>query len=276
MEVKVLLTNDDGFYAEGLQTLFRYLNQVTEVTIVAPDRERSAVGHGITMNHPLRVTTVTLAESQRRAHWIVDGTPADCVKIALDVLLKEHQPGLVISGLNHGANMGNDVLYSGTVSAALEGSMYRIPAIAASLVDYGQSDFNPAAAFIALNLKQLALAAQNNVLNLNFPKLSDDAMATQIPRSYAGVRYTRLGRRVYENVFEERRDPRGRIYYWMGGEALGCEQQPDSDIFAVEHNFISITPLQSDLTNFEALKSNPGNAETNKFFGFNINNEVTS
>jgi 5'-nucleotidase len=255
--VSVLLTNDDGFYAPGLQTLFRYLNQVTEVTVVAPDRERSAVGHGITMNQPLRATPVTLAES-RRSHWVVDGTPADCVKIALDVLVKERQPDLIISGLNHGANLGNDVLYSGTVSAALEGSLYRIPALAASLVSHGKSDFSAAAAFIAHNLPQLALAARNTVLNLNFPDLCDNASTTQMPLSYAGVRYTRLGSRIYENVFEERRDLRGRSYYWMGGEAIGCEQPPDSDIFAVDHCFISITPLQSDLTDFKALpKGNP-------------------
>jgi 5'-nucleotidase len=264
MEVRVLLTNDDGFYADGLQTLFRYLNQVTEVTVVAPDRERSAVGHGITMNQPLRVKAVTLAGSGQ-SHWVVDGTPADCVKIALDVLLKERQPGLVISGLNHGANMGNDVLYSGTVSAALEGSMYRLPSIAASIAASGKIDFNPAAAFIAHNLQQLALFAQNNVLNINFPDLSSSA-ATASQLDYGGVKYTRLGCRVYENVFEERRDPRDRIYYWMGGKAIGCEQQPDSDIFAIEHNFISITPLQSDLTNFEALKSKFSDAEATEFF----------
>jgi 5'-nucleotidase len=250
-KVKVLLTNDDGFHAEGLQILVRYLNQVAEVTIVAPDRERSAVGHGITMNRPLRVSPITVEESPR-SHWAVDGTPADCVKIALDVLLKAKQPDIIISGVNRGANLGSDVLYSGTVSAALEGSMYQLPSVAASLVGYGRNDFRPAAAFIAANLQSLVLAAQNAVININFPDLTGSA-SSDTPQNYSGVRYTRLGQRVYENVFEERRDPRGRIYYWMAGDAIGCEQQPDSDIFAVENNFISITPLQADLTNFAVL-----------------------
>jgi 5'-nucleotidase len=253
MKINVLLTNDDGFYAEGIQTLFRYLNQIAAVTIVAPDRERSAVGHGITMNYPLRVTQVTLGEDSR-SHWMVDGTPADCVKIALDVLLKGQPPDLIISGLNRGANLGSDVLYSGTVSAALEASMYRLPSIAASLVGFGKNDFKPAAAFIADNLQSLTQLAQDNVININFPELEDHNSSGAAQINYAGVKYTRLGCRVYQNIFEERRDPRGRIYYWMGGEAVGCEQETDSDIAAIERNFISITPLQSDLTNFEALK----------------------
>lgn len=246
MEIKrVLLTNDDGFHAEGLQTLYRHLKEVVTVTIVAPDRERSAVGHGITMHYPLRAVPLQLED---RTHWIVDGTPADCVKIALDTLLKEQRPDLIISGINRGPNLGSDVLYSGTVSAAIEGSMYHIPSIATSLAGYGKVDFGPPAAFITANLQQISALAAHTVLNINFPLLQNDV-------GYQGIKYTRLGCRVYENTFEERTDPRGRVYYWMGGEVIACEQEEDSDIFAVEHNFISITPLHSDLTDYNFLKT---------------------
>jgi 5'-nucleotidase len=250
--MNVLLTNDDGFYAEGLQTLYRQLKQVAAVTVVAPDRERSAVGHGITMNQPLRVTSVTLPDDHR-PHWAVNGTPADCVKIALDVLVKESKPDLVVSGINRGSNLGSDVLYSGTVSAALEGSLYQIPSIATSLVVSGNNNFNRAAVFIAGNLKRLAVSARQTVLNINFPDLALAESGGNFFNLYAGVKYTRLGRQVYENVFEKRRDPRGRVYYWMGGDAVGCEQEPDSDIVAVERRLISITPLHSDLTDYQCL-----------------------
>jgi 5'-nucleotidase len=250
--IRVLLTNDDGFYAEGLQTLFQSLNQVAAVTVVAPDRERSAVGHGITMIRPLRTTSVTLKESAG-SHWMVDGTPADCVKIALDVLLKGQLPDLIISGLNRGANLGSDVLYSGTVSAALEGSLYRIPSIATSLVISGSNNFQPAAAFIARNLKLLAVSATHTVLNINFPDLPLSGANETDSAFYAGIKYTRLGRQKYVNVFEERRDPRGRAYYWLGGDPVDAEPDPDSDIEAVGCRLISITPLHSDLTDYQRL-----------------------
>jgi 5'-nucleotidase len=252
-KIKVLLTNDDGFYAEGLQTLYRSLNQITSVTVVAPDRERSAVGHGITMERPLRVTPVTLAEENKPSHWMVDGTPADCVKIALDVLLKGQAPDLIISGLNRGANMGSDVLYSGTVSAALEGSLYRIPSIATSLAVSDSNNFQQAAVFIAGNLKLLSIFAAQTVLNVNFPDLPLSGPDETASAFYAGIKYTRLGRQKYQNVFEERRDPRGRTYYWMGGETVGGGQESNSDIEAVKQRFISITPLHSDLTDYQRL-----------------------
>lgn len=254
MEIKrVLLTNDDGFFAEGLQTLYQHLRTRVETVVVAPDRERSAIGHGITMHQPLRATPIMQEEPY--PHWSVDGTPADCVKIALDTLLKDQPPNLIISGINRGPNMGSDVLYSGTVSAAIEGSMYQLPSIAASLADYGKADFAPAARFIAANLVHLAQAANNAVLNINFP-VSNGAEA------FREFKYTRLGHRVYENVFEERKDPRGRIYYWMGGEAKQCEQSVDSDIWAVENGFISITPLHTDLTDYRFLSEQARGGES--------------
>ena len=244
-KLHVLLTNDDGFHADGLQTLYRQIREIAIVTIVAPDRERSAVGHGITMYHPLRAVPMVLDAEK---HWLVDGTPTDCVKLALECLCKEQQPDLVISGINRGPNLGNDVLYSGTVAAALEASFYQIPSIAASLDALGKMDFSKAAAFIRNRLAKLQETAIGTVLNLNFP----DIPASQ---DYRGIKVTKLGRRIYQNVFEERHDPRGRNYFWMGGEVVSGNQDADSDIQAVAEGFVSITPLQSDLTDYSRLKT---------------------
>ncbi|TCL60251.1 5'-nucleotidase /3'-nucleotidase /exopolyphosphatase [Hydrogenispora ethanolica] len=232
---QVLLTNDDGFYAEGLQTLYRVLADEVDVTIVAPDRERSAVGHGITMHQPLRTTPVKI---HGREHWLVNGTPADCVKLAIECILKTTPPDLVIAGINRGPNLGNDVLYSGTVSAAIEGRMNNKPSVAASLAGYGASnDFGPAAAFIRDNLNIIKQMAEEAIMNINFPQ-----------ENFKGAAMTRLGKRIYQNVFEERIDPRGQTYFWLGGDPVGFQQLNDSDILAVESGFVSLTPLKFDLT----------------------------
>jgi 5'-nucleotidase len=179
---------------------------------------------------------------------MVDGTPADCVKLALETLSDGRPPDLILSGINRGPNLGGDVLYSGTVSAAIEGSIYQIPSIALSLAGVpDRDDFEKAAIFTVRNLERLSTLAQGAVLNINFPSLRE-------ADEYKGVKFTRLGRRVYQNVFEERKDPRGRVYYWMGGELLNCDQETDSDITAVEEEFVSITPLHSDLTDYALLR----------------------
>ncbi len=242
-KINILLTNDDGFHAEGIQTLFNFLKDISRVTIIAPDRERSAVGHGITMHQPLRAAQIQINDS---THYLINGTPADCVKLGVEYLMKNNPPDIVISGINRGPNLGGDILYSGTVSAAVEGTFYKIPSLAASLSDYGQADFSPAAVFIRNNLNQLLELANKATLNLNFPALKTDG-------NYNGVRFTRLGVRLYQNVFEERIDPRGQSYYWMGGEPVQCIQDPDTDIQAVNDGFISITPLQLDLTDTNFL-----------------------
>jgi len=241
--LRILLSNDDGFHAAGLQALYQAIKDKAEVTIVAPDRERSAVGHGITMHHPLRVEPVQL---DGQTHWTVDGTPSDCVKLALEKVLLDRRPDLVISGINRGPNLGSDVLYSGTVSAAIEGHMYGIPSMAASVVDFGNADFSLAARFLVEHLEQLLELASHSLININFPT------ATSLNPK---VRFTKLGRLNYINVFEERKDPRGRTYYWMGGEPEKLEQDADSDIRAVEEGDISITPLIIDLTNYQFLQS---------------------
>lgn len=241
--LKILLSNDDGFYAEGLQTLYHHLKNKTKVVIVAPDRERSAVGHGITMHQPLRVTPVCLDGTD---HWLVNGTPADSVKLAIETILKDNPPDLIISGINRGPNLGNDILYSGTVSAAVEGTINGYPSIAASLNDFGKMDFNPAAAFITENIDKLSKLARKSVLNINFPKAT-------VENQVQGVKFTKLGMREYQNVFEERTDPRGRVYYWMSGDPVNHNQEKNSDIWAVDNGYISITPLKLDLTNYDVL-----------------------
>lgn len=241
--LKILLSNDDGFHAAGLQALYQAIKDRAEVTIVAPDRERSAVGHGITMHHPLRIEPVSL---DGQTHWTVDGTPSDCIKLALEKVLRDQRPDLVISGINRGPNLGSDVLYSGTVSAAIEGHMYGIPSVAASIYDFGNADFSAAAQFLANHLEHLLELASHSLININFPTAT---------ASNPKVRFTKLGRLSYTNVFEERKDPRGRIYYWMGGERAQQEQEVDSDIRSVEEGDISITPLTIDLTHYQFLQS---------------------
>ena len=236
-KLRILLTNDDGFNAEGLQTLYSELKMKADVTIAAPDRERSAVSHGITMYHPLRAIPVTI---ETASHWMIDGTPADCVKLAVERLFSV-PPDLVISGINRGPNLGNDVLYSGTVSAAIEGAINHIPSIAVSLAEFGKADFKPAAQFVTQKLNRLAELARHAVLNLNFPMRC------------RGVKLTRLGERRYENVFDERVDPRGQTYFWMGGQPVQSVQFQDTDIQAVDDGYISITPLHFDLTDHQFL-----------------------
>jgi 5'-nucleotidase len=233
-KMNILLTNDDGFYAEGLQTLYSVIKELAEVTIVAPDQERSAVGHGITMHQPLRATPI----GDNAFQWMVNGTPADCVKLALEHLVKNQPPDLVISGINRGSNLGSDILYSGTVSAAIEGSFYSIPSIAVSLAGYSNFNFSHAAAFMGKNLYPLKDLATHSILNINFPTTMD----------YKGVHFTRLGIQTYQNVIAERKDPRGQIYFWMGGEPVHQSQAEDSDIKAIDEGYISITPLNIDLT----------------------------
>lgn len=241
-KIHILLTNDDGFHADGLQTLYAFLKDKYRVSIVAPDRERSATGHAITMSRPLRA----FIRDERLNHWMVDGTPADCVKLAVEYLLKENSPDLIISGINRGPNLGNDVLYSGTVSAAIEGFFYQKPSLAVSLAGYGKIDFSSVAAFITAKIEPLRRLAENAVLNINFPISSVG--------DYQGVKFTKLGKRIYRNVFEARQDLRGQTYFWLGGDLVELEQPEDTDIKAIDDGFVSITPLNPDLTDYQYLK----------------------
>jgi len=235
---RILVTNDDGIYSEGLRKLADALRSIGDVTIVAPDREQSAASHALTLNRPLRMLQL------QKDEWIVDGTPTDCVNLAVLKLMKDARPDIVVSGINFGPNLGDDVTYSGTISAAFEGALLNIPSIAFSaLVGEGFS-FAKCAAFAA-ELTRISLQRAwrcDIILNVNFPV------------DFGGVRVTRLGKRVYGEGVIERLDPRGRKYYWIGGDPPTWRPGENTDFEAVQGGFVSITPLHLDLTHHESIQ----------------------
>jgi 5'/3'-nucleotidase len=238
--VNILLTNDDGIQAPALGVLGKELSALGRVTIVAPDRDQSATSHSLTLQRPLRI------HGHGDDTFSIDGTPTDCVLIAFHGLL-DVRPDLVVSGINHGPNMGEDVFYSGTVAAAIEGSMQGVPAIAASLVTREPADFIEPARFIRRLVEALAGRglAGHPVLNVNLPHRPWSEVQ--------GVRLTRLGTRVYSDTLIEKVDPRGRAYYWIGGQDPVWESHEGTDFHAVEHGQISVTPLSLDLTDYRAM-----------------------
>jgi 5'/3'-nucleotidase len=240
-----LCTNDDGILAYGLDCLVRAAGQIGEVTVVAPDREQSATSHSLTLHHPLR----PVRRGERRVQ--VDGTPTDCVMLAVEALMPE-RPDFVLSGINHGQNMGEDVLYSGTVSAAMEGLALGIPSIALSFAggdlraDIAKLDEQVEILVPLLrHLTSLPEFPDGTLLNVNLPPLS----AAEI----RGVRLTRLGRRVYSNSIQPMHDPWGRQIYWIGGGDITWTGSEDSDFQAVRDGYISVTPLHLDLTHTHML-----------------------
>ena len=246
--MKILLTNDDGIQARGIQTLWHEFAALkgSSVTIAAPDRERSATSQAITMHSPIRVDEYPVSDAAIKA-WSIGGTPADCVKIAVEALMQT-PPDIIISGINHGPNLGTDVLYSGTVSAAIEGSLHGIPAIAVSLDSWQAKDFSVAASFISSLARHIVAnpLPPGTLLNVNIPPLA----AAEIK----GISITKLGVRQYENIFEKRSDPRGRTYYWMGGNIVNNDNDSNSDIVALQKGHISITPIHFDLTNYDLIE----------------------
>lgn len=238
----ILVSNDDGIWAAGIRALETALAALGEVWTVAPDREQSATSHSLSLHRPLRVEEV----GPRRL--AVDGTPTDAVNLAVNGLLPE-RPVLVVSGVNHGGNMGDDITYSGTVSAAMEGTLLGIPSIAVSLVCRGVgADFTPAARFaarLAGEVLQRRLP-RDTLLNVNVPDLPEPEM-----RGYV---ITRQGRRRYGDAIVEKVDPRGKKYYWIGGSDLGFVAEEGTDFVAVDSGYISVTPLHLDLTNYRSIQ----------------------
>ena len=235
---RILVTNDDGIYSEGLRKLADALRAIGEVTIVAPDREQSAASHALTLNRPLRMMEL------QKNEWIVDGTPTDCVNLAVLKLLKTARPDIVVSGINFGPNLGDDVTYSGTISAAFEGALLNIPSIAFSALVGEQFSFDAPAKFAA-ELTRVVLERDRRadiILNVNFPV-----------GGFSGVRVTRLGKRIYGEGVIERLDPRGRKYYWIGGDPPTWRPGENTDFEAVQAGYISITPLHLDLTHHESI-----------------------
>lgn len=243
--LKILVTNDDGIRAPGIKALWEELKEIAEIVVAAPAQQQSATGHSITVYQPIWVKENVFADS-RITGWRIGGTPADSVKIALDTLMVD-KPDLVVSGINHGPNLATDVLYSGTVSAAVEGAMHGIPAIAISLASYDCVDFAPAAAYCRILVEQIMANKMPSfsLLNVNVPPVSSAKIQ--------GVSITKLGRIEYENAFEKRMDPHGRTYYWMAGTPVESDNPIDTDVFAIQENKISVTPIHFDLTDYPLL-----------------------
>jgi len=241
----ILVSNDDGIHSDGLKALVDAVRAHARVVVVAPDREQSAVSHALTLHRPLRIDQV---DADR---WTVDGTPTDCVNLAINGILRE-RPALVVSGINKGANLGDDVTYSGTVSAAMEGTLLGVPSIAVSQIGRGPYDFRIAAAFTGELVERVLKHPMppDTLLNVNVPQFSDGEQ----PR---GVALTRMGKRRYGDAVIEKVDPRGRKYYWIGGEELSFVEEEGTDFHAVSRGSISLTPIHLDLTNyasFDALR----------------------
>lgn len=239
--MNILVTNDDGIFAPALTALRTALKPLGRVIVVAPDRDQSATSHALTLQRPFRI------HRHEPDVFSVDGTPTDCVVCAFYGLLDE-VPDLVVSGINHGPNMGEDVFYSGTVAAAIEGTIQGTRSIAASLVTRERTDFVQPAEFVARLVREVAERGlpPRRLLNVNLPHLPRAAIA--------GVAITRLGSRKYRDTLVKKVDPRGRDYYWIGGEDPVWEAVPGTDFQAVHDGYISVTPMRLDLTDDDALE----------------------
>ncbi|MDA0117276.1 MULTISPECIES: 5'/3'-nucleotidase SurE [Vibrio] len=239
--MKILLSNDDGVHAEGIRVLAEALSDLADITIVAPDRNRSGASNSLTLEQPLRVNELSAG------NYSVQGTPTDCVHFALNELMKDDLPDLVLSGINHGANLGDDVLYSGTVAAAMEGHFLGVQSIAFSLV--GNTHFTTAA-HIARHLVEQHLASPiptNRLLNVNIPDVPLEDLKE--------IRVTRLGARHHAEAMIKQQDPRGHDIYWLGPPGKEQDAGEGTDFYAIEQGYVSLTPLQVDLTAHESLLS---------------------
>ena len=244
----ILLTNDDGVLAEGLSALRAALDPLGRIWVVAPEREQSATSHALTLHRPLRVRQL-----EERV-FAVDGTPTDCVLLACRGVpeMIDARIGLVVSGINHGANLGDDVSYSGTVAAAIEGQMLGCPSVAVSLDDWRPGGFAAAGAVARTIVERLIEQGlpHGALINVNVPSLPEDGIK--------GYKITRLGKRTYRDRIVRKTDPRGRPYFWIGGDKPTWEAQPGSDLDAVDAGFVSVTPIQLDATDYDAMETLAG------------------
>ena len=241
----ILVTNDDGVHSTGLISLFNAMKELGDAYVIAPDRERSAVSHSLTMHRPLKV------EELSEHVYSVNGTPTDCVAIGINKILPE-RPVLVVSGINKGANLGDDITYSGTVSAAIESTIMGIPAFAMSLVMRKQ----PMTPLHFDTPSKIATEIARYILEKSLPY--DTLLNVNVPdvhiKSIKGIKFTRQGKRIYDNSIQETFDPHGEKHYWIGGGEPYWEHGEDTDIQAIHDGYLSITPIHLDLTNYDALK----------------------
>ncbi|RMH35642.1 MAG: 5'/3'-nucleotidase SurE [Nitrospirae bacterium] len=243
-KVTILITNDDGIHARGLRAIIAVAREWADVWVVAPERPQNAVGRALTLHKPLRLTEI------RKQIYAVNGTPADCVTLGIEKLLQGETVTMVISGINDGLNIGDDVTNSGTVSGAIEAVLHGVPAIAVSQEGQENASYRRAAAIFTSRIAQRVLAEglpEETMLNVNVPARS--------LRKISGVKVTSLGRRRYLNPVVERIDPQGRKYYWIAGERLTWQRQKWSDFEAVSQGMVSITPLHVDLTDYRLIKA---------------------
>jgi 5'-nucleotidase len=242
-EFTILITNDDGVMAPGIKHLIDAVKDLGRVVVVAPDKPQSGMGHAITIGFPLRMHQVKLMDGIEA--WSCSGTPVDCVKLAVDKVLKR-KPDLCLSGINHGANHSINVIYSGTMSAAIEASIESIPSVGFSLLDYSlEADFTSARKYARIIVQQLMNQKQLDkhlCLNVNFPSIADSLVN--------GIKICRQAYAKYEEDFHERKDPHGKKYYWLTGDFVNFDEGKDTDVWALEHNYVSVVPVQFDLTNY--------------------------
>lgn len=240
----ILVTNDDGITAPGIHSLVNAVKSLGDVVVVAPDKPQSGMGHAITIGVPLRLNRVNDLFEGAEA-WQTNGTPVDCVKLAVDKIL-HRKPSICLSGINHGANHSINVIYSGTMSAAMEASIEGIPSIGFSLLDYSiEADFTASRFYVNKIVKSLLHRKMNKhfLLNVNIPAVPLEVMQ--------GIKICKQAYAKYDEDFDERLDPHGRKYYWLTGEFKNFDTGEDTDVWALEHNFISVVPVQFDLTNYD-------------------------
>lgn len=243
----ILITNDDGITAPGIHSLVNAVKDLGDVVVVAPDKPQSGMGHAITIGVPLRLNSVKDIFQGIEA-WQTNGTPVDCVKLAVDKIL-HRKPDICLSGINHGANHSINVIYSGTMSAAMEASIESIPSIGFSLLDYSiEADFTAAEFYVHKIVKSLLSKKMDKhfLLNVNIPAVPLDLMH--------GIKVCRQAYAKYDEDFDERLDPHGRKYYWLTGEFKNFDTGEDTDVWALENNYVSVVPVQFDLTNYTLKK----------------------
>lgn len=244
--MRILLCNDDGIYSEGIQILKAQLDTIASVMVIAPDRERSTISHAITLRKPLNIKKVKVKGEM--FGFSVNGTPADCIIVGLLEIMKDNKPDIIVSGINPGPNLGNDITYSGTVGAAREGAMRNIPSLAVSIDGGTDYHFDAAARYtkkIISNLTRENLP-KNLLLNINFPNIKYDQLE--------GIEIARQGKRGYRDEIRNIDDPRGRVHYWIGGEIEKENIEPDTDSGVVNKRKVAITPILLDFTDYSMLQ----------------------